>query len=58
MPEQNEPPRPHGDPLEEERLNTGKAAGQEADSEKRDRAGLEPRHLDKPSAPELVTKID
>ena len=50
MPEQNEPPRPHGDPLEEERLNTGKAAGRQVDSGKRDRADLDRGHLDEPNA--------
>jgi hypothetical protein len=41
MPEQKEPPRPHGDPLEEEAMNTGEAAGREVDSGKRDRANLD-----------------
>lgn len=42
MAEQKEPPRPHGDPLEQERLNTGRAAGRQVDSGKRD-----PRNLDR-----------
>ena len=51
MPEQNEPPRPHWDPLEEERLNTGSAAaGKQVDSGKRDRANLDRGHLDEPNA--------
>jgi hypothetical protein len=49
MPEQKEPPRPHGDPLEEEALNTGKAAVREVDSGKRDRANLDRGSLDEPN---------
>jgi hypothetical protein len=50
MPEQTEPPRPHGDPLEEELLNTGKAADdKEIDSGKRDRQSLDRGHLDEPN---------
>jgi hypothetical protein len=49
MPEQNEPPRPHGDPLEQERLNTGTAKDREIDSGKRDRQTLERGHLDEPN---------
>jgi hypothetical protein len=49
MPEQTEPPRPHGDPLEEERLNTGKAKDREIDSGKRDRQNLDRGHLDEPN---------
>ena len=55
MPEQNEPPRPHGDPLEEERLNTGKAAGRDVDSGKRDRQTLDRGHLDEPNAAQRQT---
>ena len=50
MPEQHEPPRPHGDPLEEERLNRGNAADREVDSGKRDRETLDRGHLDEPNA--------
>ena len=50
MPEQTEPPRPHGDPLEEERQNTGKAEGRDVDSGKRDRQTLDRGHLDEPNA--------
>jgi hypothetical protein len=50
MPEQNEPPRPHGDPLEDERRNTGRAADKNVDSGKRDRANLDRGHLDEPNA--------
>jgi hypothetical protein len=46
MPEQHEPPRPHGDPIEEERMNTGKAAGRDVDSGKRDRGNLDRGSLD------------
>ena len=49
MPEQNEPPRPHGDPLEEELKNQGKAAGRDVDSGKRDRQTLDRGHLDEPN---------
>jgi hypothetical protein len=49
MPEQTEPPRPHGDPLEEERLNTGKARERQIDSGKRDRQSLDRGHLDEPN---------
>jgi len=49
MPEQTEPPRPHGDPLEEERLNTGTAPDREIDSGKRDRQTLDRGHLDEPN---------
>jgi hypothetical protein len=49
MPEQKEPPRPHGDPLEEEATNTGEAAGREVDSGKRDRANLDRGSLDEPN---------
>jgi hypothetical protein len=49
MPEQHEPPRPHGDPLDEERLNRGKAADREVDSGKRDRQNLDRGHLDEPN---------
>ena len=50
MPEQNEPPRPHGDPLEEERLNTGGAPAKAVDSGKRDRADLDRGHREEPNA--------
>ena len=50
MPEQHEPPRPHGDPLEEERRNTGNAAGRDVDSGKRDRQNLDRGSLDEPNA--------
>ena len=49
MPEQNEPPRPHGDPLEEERLNNGKTKDREIDSGKRERQTLDRGHLDEPN---------
>ena len=55
MPEQHEPPRPHGDPLEEERMNTGKAAGREVDSGKRDRYNLDRGTLDEPNAAQRQT---
>ena len=49
MPEQTEPPRPHGDPLEEERLNTGTAQDREIESGKRDRQTLDRGQLDEPN---------
>ena len=55
MPEQKEPPRPHGDPLEEERTNTGGAAGRDVDSGKRDRQTLDRGHLDEPNAAQRQT---
>ena len=55
MPEQNEPPRPHGDPLEEERTNTGRAAGRDVDSGKRDRGNLDRGSLDEPNAAQRQT---
>ena len=51
MAEQKEPPRPHGDPLEEERHNQGpRASGRDVDSGKRDRQSLDRGHLDEPNA--------
>ena len=55
MPEQKEPPRPHGDPLEEERQNTGRAAGRDVDSGKRDRQTLDRGHLDEPNPAQRQT---
>jgi hypothetical protein len=55
MPEQKEPPRPHGDPLEEERMNTGKAAGRNVDSGKRDRANLDRGSLEEPNPAQRQT---
>jgi len=55
MPEQHEPPRPHGDPLEEERMNTGKAAGRNVDSGKRDRYNLDRGNLDEPNPAQRQT---
>src|SRR5215217_4133629 len=55
MPEQHEPPRPHGDPLEEERMNTGKAAGRDVDSGKRDRGNLDRGSLDEPNPAQRQT---
>ena len=42
MAEQKDPTRPAGDPIEEERHNTGRAAGRDVDSGTRD-----PRNLDR-----------
>ena len=51
MAEQKEPPRPHGDPLDEERMNQGsRAAERDVDSGKRDRQSLDRGHLDEPNA--------
>jgi hypothetical protein len=48
MPEQSERPQPHGDPLDEERLNRGtRSGGRQVDSGKRD-----PRNLDRGSGAE------
>jgi hypothetical protein len=55
MAEQHEPPRPHGDPLENERLNTGRAAGKDVDSGKRDPQNLDRGHLDEPNAAQRQT---
>jgi hypothetical protein len=49
MPEQKEPPRPHGDPLEEEAMNTGRAAGRNVDSGKRDRNNQDRGSLEEPN---------
>ena len=50
MARQNDPTRPTADPLEEERRNTGKAAGREVDSGKRDRQNLDRGHADEGNA--------
>jgi hypothetical protein len=50
MPQHNDPTRPPGDPLEEERHNVGKAAGKQVDSGKRDPQNLDRGHLDEPNA--------
>ena len=55
MPEQKEPPRPHGDPLEEERKNTGTSTGHDVDSGKRDRQNLDRGHLDEPNPAQRQT---
>ena len=55
MAEQKEPPRPHGDPLENERKNTGNAEPGEVDSGKRDRQTLDRGHLDEPNAAQRRT---
>ena len=49
MPEQSERPRPHGDPLEEEVVNTGEAGERQVDAGKRDRQSLDRGHLDEPN---------
>ena len=50
MAEQNDPTRRPGDPLEEERQNVGRAAGQQVDSGKRDPQNLDRGHLEEPNA--------
>jgi hypothetical protein len=50
MTQQNDPTRPPADPIEEERHNTGNAAGRTVDSGKRDRQTLDRGHLDEPNA--------
>jgi hypothetical protein len=50
MAEQNDPPRSANDPLEEERRNTGKAAGRQVDSGKRDRQNLDRGNVDEQNA--------
>ena len=53
--EQTEPPRPHGDPLDNERLNKGKANPDQVDSGKRDRQNQDRGHLDEPNAAQRQT---
>jgi hypothetical protein len=55
MPEQKDPTRRPGDPLEEERHNVGKAAGRPVDSGKRDPQNLDRGHLDEPNAAQRQT---
>jgi multidrug resistance protein, MATE family len=50
MAEQKEPPRPHGDPLDQERLNTEGPTGGTVDSGTRDRQTLGRGYLDEPDA--------
>jgi hypothetical protein len=55
MAEQHERPRPHGDPLEHERMNRGKAEPGQIDSGKRDRQTLDRGHLDEANAAQRQT---
>jgi hypothetical protein len=55
MTQQNGPTRRPGNRLEEERHNTGRAAGRQVDSGKRDRHSLDRGHLDEPNAAQRQT---
>jgi len=55
MAEQHEPPRPHGDPLENERANRGKAEPGQVDSGKRDPQNLDRGYLGDPNAAQRMS---